>query len=1410
MNIFKSTFIQKLLFFGILVVLILAPQFSVRAAAVLEFTPITWNVIGLDSNNVNEGPNDFPVGVRICNTGDAPAANVTAKFNWDSDNANINLRTDSLDPITLASLPSGECADFYFEVLINRTNSAYDTGRDYHISISADGLTTINTPTLELYVEKLVSQNRNSVLDVLLDGVSIAAGGSMNLMVGETYTITLVANTATNGYEQIETFINFPNTIFQILSVATTYTADAGTDPLAYTKLYADGCGWDDATRTCTGTGKYGGGVTVTYEIKVIDGAGTSQVLNTLIYDFSGSSYHYNNDFSTSSRIANIIDPSACTQVPITSWQYSANGDTSTPTTGTGTFVSSGLSSLTTPNDGEPARSLSSEGWPSSKSTADYLEYQVSTVGYYSIHFNFHARYNNSSGNPNIFTGPNALDVAYSTSATPGYTDFATNQPVSDTWTLITNNLDSISALSNNANARFRIYAYNADNTDQLRVDNVTITGCQLPPSINLTKTGVVDQTVSLPTDETNVGDQVNYTLVITNTGGGNLTNITLTDDKAASLSCTPNLAGLSLPPGGTVTCTGNYTLTQTDFDAGFVTNIATTDSDQVGPVSDSTTQTLPQSPSMTVEKSSATIELTAPGTVTYSYLVTNTGNVTLTGISLSDDNDNDDMSCPFTSLAVGSNMTCTATHTFTQTELDANGSPTADSGVLYNLVTASSNEAEDATDFLSIPITQGVGSLKVTKVVDWGNSAPIPAQTFEICISGPSYPTDPSCVSLADGESATWLELEPGDYTVTETDPGSDWSVAGSGQVIAVTSGQTATATVTNTYTPTPPGSLQVTKVVDWGNSAPIPAQTFEICISGPSYPTDPSCVSLADGESATWLELEPGDYTITETDPGSDWSVVGSGQVIAVTSGQTATATVANTYKNPVVGLAKSVAAVSQVSTGTWEVEYYFVVENLGNVTLLNVQATDNLNSTFPLPTTFAVQSISSTDFTVNTFYDGDTNTNLLGGTDSLSVGATGTITVVVHVVPTEDGPFNNTATATAEDATGRKVSDISDDSIDPDPNGNGDPTEAGENDLTPVTFGPNLFDPPFGIKDFDDSGLPVLRWTMVWINDSNLVALNAEVSDPIPGGTTYIASGAPSGYDVPIGAPTDSSNLGVSCTPDAASVSTTTTLCYYEGPTGPYPRGRIIWQGTLGPDFGAVNASEATNEISISFTVDVPGTTASAQNIGTISADLNGDGNISGSNEISVASAQAIWSRQQVTELPATGFAPGEMTLLPVQPLNKAYQALGPVWLEIPALGVRTNITGVPATDGEWDVSWLNTQAGWLQGTAFPSFSGNSVLTGHVVLSNGEPGPFVNLGNLRWNNTVVVHAFGMRYIYKVQTNQIIQPDDLSALQHEEQPWISLITCRGYDEATGTYDFRVLVRAVLVDAQPESFLFE
>jgi len=174
--------------------------------------------------------------------------------------------------------------------------------------------------------------------------------------------------------------------------------------------------------------------------------------------------------------------------------------------------------------------------------------------------------------------------------------------------------------------------------------------------------------------------------------------------------------------------------------------------------------------------------------------------------------------------------------------------------------------------------------------------------------------------------------------------------------------------------------------------------------------------------------------------------------------------------------------------------------------------------------------------------------------------------------------------------------------------------------------------------------------------------------------------------------------------------------------------------------------------------------------------------------------------------VPQLPGTGFASGVLTTLPQQPAEKAYSGLGSLWLEIPSQGVKAPIVGVPFSDSGWDVSWLSDQIGWLEGTAFPTWAGNSVLTAHVYDANGQPGPFVNLGSLLWGQKIIIHAFGQKYIYEVHSVWWwTKPDDMRPLQHEEYPWLTLITCRGYDEESDTYRWRTVVRAVQVSIEDE-----
>ncbi|MBE3088451.1 MAG: hypothetical protein IMZ71_04995 [Chloroflexi bacterium] len=49
-----------------------------------------------------------------------------------------------------------------------------------------------------------------------------------------------------------------------------------------------------------------------------------------------------------------------------------------------------------------------------------------------------------------------------------------------------------------------------------------------------------------------------------------------------------------------------------------------------------------------------------------------------------------------------------------------------------------------------------------------------------------------------------------------------------------------------------------------------------------------------------------------------------------------------------------------------------------------------------------------------------------------------------------------------------------------------------------------------------------------------------------------------------------------------------------------------------------------------------------------------------------------------------------------------------------------------------------------------------------------------------------------------------QQVGPGSTAAmLKHEELPWVTLVTCRGYDKSSNSYKYRVLVRAVLVEVK-------
>lgn len=166
-----------------------------------------------------------------------------------------------------------------------------------------------------------------------------------------------------------------------------------------------------------------------------------------------------------------------------------------------------------------------------------------------------------------------------------------------------------------------------------------------------------------------------------------------------------------------------------------------------------------------------------------------------------------------------------------------------------------------------------------------------------------------------------------------------------------------------------------------------------------------------------------------------------------------------------------------------------------------------------------------------------------------------------------------------------------------------------------------------------------------------------------------------------------------------------------------------------------------------------------------------------------------------------IPLTGFAPGQVTALSSP--KPHYTGLN-LQLIIPAIGVDQEIVGVSQQNGTWDVAWLGDKVGYLYGTAFPTWEGNSVLTGHVYGADGLPGVFADLEDLKWGDRMIIRMGDEDYVYEVREVKIIPTSDNEfVFRHEEKAWLTLVTCKGYDESAGVYQYRTVVKAVLIKVE-------
>ncbi|MBE0682899.1 MAG: sortase [Anaerolineales bacterium] len=198
--------------------------------------------------------------------------------------------------------------------------------------------------------------------------------------------------------------------------------------------------------------------------------------------------------------------------------------------------------------------------------------------------------------------------------------------------------------------------------------------------------------------------------------------------------------------------------------------------------------------------------------------------------------------------------------------------------------------------------------------------------------------------------------------------------------------------------------------------------------------------------------------------------------------------------------------------------------------------------------------------------------------------------------------------------------------------------------------------------------------------------------------------------------------------------------------------------------------------------------------------VALPIGGGGNNEGEAESGRLSTVSITNKSGIL-IPVTGFAPGRKTALPTQPENAAYFSTNGLQLDIPALGINLPIQGIRLDRNGWDVTWLGYNAGYLEGSAYPTLTGNTILTGHVTDPNGNPGPFAYIKVLETGDKIRIQVNGLTYTYEVRQSRLIFPKNIGTLfKHENYHWLTLVTCENYNERLESFLYRRMVRAVLI----------
>jgi uncharacterized repeat protein (TIGR01451 family) len=396
------------------------------------------------------------------------------------------------------------------------------------------------------------------------------------------------------------------------------------------------------------------------------------------------------------------------------------------------------------------------------------------------------------------------------------------------------------------------------------------------------------------------------------------------------------------------------------------------------------------QAPSLNIVKDASVAGGTANAAgevISYAISVQNTGNQTLTGVTVAD---------PFISnlalvadaassdgeLDVGETWSYTASHVVTQAEIDA-GSP------IVNVATADSNQTGPDTDDASIRVEQApaIAVDKAIASITGGNGniaadAPGDLLNYTITVSNPGNMTltDVTVTDVLTGLNAVGVTLSPGQsqvfqttYTLTQQDLNSNGGGDGYIENTATAdSAQTGPVSDMEPILLLPRPSLSLNKSlvsVTGGNgntildaAGDVLLYTATVVNEGNITLTGVSVVDPSTGLNITGMTLAPGanavyssTYTLTQADVDSNGDGDGYHDNTA-TADSDQTASLSDTESSPLLrtiglGVEKNVAGVTGGNNNGFAdqagelLNYTINVFNAGTVTLTNVTVFDDL---------------------------------------------------------------------------------------------------------------------------------------------------------------------------------------------------------------------------------------------------------------------------------------------------------------------------------------------------------------------------------------------------------------------------------------------------------------------------------